>query len=56
MTAAGKRALDAAEPHWAEAQRDVSRRVGKQRLAELYALLEDIERLHPGWPATKESA
>ncbi len=56
MTAAGKRALEAAEPLWADAQREVSRRVGKQRLAELYALLDDIERLHPGLPDTKESA
>jgi DNA-binding MarR family transcriptional regulator len=55
MTAAGKRALDAAEPLWADAQRDVARRVGKQRLAELYALLDDVERLHPGRPDTKES-
>ena len=56
MTAAGKRALGVAEPHWANAQREVSRRVGKDRLAELYALLEDVERLHPGLPGTKESA
>jgi DNA-binding MarR family transcriptional regulator len=56
MTAAGKRALDAAEPYWADAQREVSRRVGKQRLLELYAILEDVERLHPGRPDTKGSA
>jgi DNA-binding MarR family transcriptional regulator len=55
MTAAGKRALEAAEPLWADAQREVSRRVGKQRLAELYALLDDVERLHPGLPDAKES-
>jgi DNA-binding MarR family transcriptional regulator len=56
MTAAGKRALNAAEPYWIDAQREVSRRVGKQRLAELYALLEDVERLHPGRSDTKEPA
>jgi DNA-binding MarR family transcriptional regulator len=56
LTTAGRRALEDAEPHWAEAQREVVRRVGKQRLAELYALLEDVERLHPGRPATKVSA
>jgi DNA-binding MarR family transcriptional regulator len=55
MTAAGKRALAVAEPHWADAQREVSRRVGKQRLAELYTLLEDVERLHPGLSGTKGS-
>ena len=47
LTAAGRRALDEAEPCWAEAQRDVARRIGKPRLDQLYALLEDIERLHP---------
>jgi DNA-binding MarR family transcriptional regulator len=56
MSAAGKRTLDIAEPHWTDAQREVSRRVGKQRLAELYTLLEDIERLHPGLPDTRGSA
>lgn len=56
ITGAGTRALDTAEPRWADAQREVSRRVGKDRLAELYALLEDVERLHPGLPGTKESA
>lgn len=55
MTAAGKRALDAAEPHWTDAQREVSRRIGKQRLAELYGLLEDVERLHPVLSDTKGS-
>ena len=55
ITPGGTRALDAAEPRWAEAQREVSRRVGKDRLAALYALLEDVERLHPGLPGTKES-
>jgi DNA-binding MarR family transcriptional regulator len=47
LTAAGRKALDAAEPCWAEAQRDVARRIGKPRLDQLYALLEDIEQLHP---------
>ena len=56
MTAAGKRAVDVAEPHWADAQREVSRRIGKLRLAELYTLLEDVEHLHPGLPGTKGSA
>ena len=47
LTAAGRRALDAAEPHWSNAQRDVSRRVGPRRLATLFSLLETIEQLHP---------
>jgi DNA-binding MarR family transcriptional regulator len=47
LTSAGRKALDAAEPRWAAAQRDVARRVGKPRLDQLYALLEDIEQLHP---------
>lgn len=51
LTAAGKRALDAAEPHWVETQQRVSRSVGRSRLAQLHALLADIERLHPDSPA-----
>ena len=56
LTSAGRRALQAAEPHWSNAQRDVSRRIGGKRLAELFSLLEDIERLHPARPATKDPA
>ena len=56
MTAAGKRALEAAEPRWEEAQREVSHRVGKQRLAQLFAMLEDIEHLHPGRLASEDAA
>lgn len=56
ITANGTRALGVAEPHWADAQREVSRRVGKERLDKLYALLEDVERLHPSLSGTKESA
>ena len=54
LTAAGRRALDAAEPHWSNAQRDVSRRVGPRRLATLVSLLETIERLHPARPDSKD--
>lgn len=56
MTAAGKRALEAAEPCWADAQREVSRRLGKERLANLCTLLEDVERLHPGFTGTQGPA
>jgi len=47
LTDAGKAALAAADPQWTQAQRDVTRRVGGSRLEQLYALLEDIEALHP---------
>ena len=53
LTAAGRQALDAAEPHWAQAQRDVARRIGKSRLDQLYTLLEDVERLHPSHASAK---
>ena len=56
LTAAGRDALDAAEPHWAHAQREVARRIGKPRLDQLYALLEDIERLHPSLPVPSAAA
>lgn len=56
LTAAGTRALEAAESRWSAAQRDVSRRIGSKRLAELFALLEDLERLHPALPEAKDSA
>lgn len=55
LTAAGRNALAAAEPRWAEAQRDVARRLGKPRLDQLYALLEDIERLHPSRTPARSS-
>jgi DNA-binding MarR family transcriptional regulator len=47
LTVAGRRALAAAEPHWAQAQREAARRVGSERLRELLGLLADLERLHP---------
>lgn len=56
LTSAGRSALAAAEPHWAHAQRAVSRRVGEDKLATLYALLEDLERLHPALRDSGNSA
>jgi len=47
LTRQGKAALAAAAPHWEKVQRDVARRVGANRLDDLYALLLDIEALHP---------
>jgi DNA-binding MarR family transcriptional regulator len=53
LTPAGREALNEAERRWARAQRDVARRIGKPRLDQLYALLGDIERLHPTFHASK---
>lgn len=55
MSPEGRHLLESAERHWAQAQREVSRRLGRQRLADLYGLLDDVERLHPGLPGSKES-
>jgi DNA-binding MarR family transcriptional regulator len=48
LTAAGQSALDAAGPYWKQAQAEVTRRVGAQRLDMLIGVLEEIESLHPG--------
>jgi DNA-binding MarR family transcriptional regulator len=47
LTAAGRRALAAGEPHWAIAQERVARRVGRERLDALYATLRELEALRP---------
>lgn len=53
LTPAGRKALADAEPQWARVQRDVARRIGKPRLEQLYALLGDLEQLHPTLIASK---
>jgi len=47
LTRKGIAALAAAAPHWDRVQRNVARHIGAKRLNELYALLLDIEALHP---------
>ena len=47
LTRQGIAALAAAAPHWERAQRDVTRRVGRERLDGLYDVLRDMEALHP---------
>jgi DNA-binding MarR family transcriptional regulator len=47
LTARGASALRRAEPLWARAQEDVARRVGKARLRSLFAILDELESLHP---------
>ena len=47
ITAKGAAALRRAEPYWKQAQEDVARRVGKQKLDALIAILGELESLHP---------
>ena len=47
LTRQGMAALAAAAPHWERAQREVTRRVGRERLDGLYDVLRDMEALHP---------
>ena len=47
LTRQGVAALAAAAPHWERAQREVSRRIGRERLDGLYEVLLDMEALHP---------
>ena len=47
LTAAGRNALEEAEPHWSAAQARVAQRIGRDRLDALYALLAELEALHP---------
>ena len=47
LTAAGRRSLARAEPHWQAVQRQVAARIGAGRLEALYDVLLDLERLHP---------
>jgi DNA-binding MarR family transcriptional regulator len=43
----GSAALRAAEPYWLRAQKDVARRIGRDRLEALIVTLHDLEALHP---------
>ena len=47
LTRQGVAAIAAAAPHWERAQREVAGRVGRDRLGDLYAILLDMEALHP---------
>ena len=47
LTRQGIAAIAAAAPHWERAQREVARHVGRDRLGDLYAVLLDMEALHP---------
>ncbi|MEP7208343.1 MAG: MarR family winged helix-turn-helix transcriptional regulator, partial [Casimicrobiaceae bacterium] len=47
ITAAGKAALRAAQPHWERAQAEVAKRLGNAKLETLIATLGEIESLHP---------
>ena len=47
LTRQGIAAIAAAAPHWDRVQREVARHVGRDRLDDLYAVLLDIEALHP---------
>lgn len=47
LTRQGIAAIAAAAPHWERAQREVAERIGHDRLDHLYAVLLDMESLHP---------
>ena len=47
LTRQGEAAIAAAAPHWQSAQRQVTRCIGRDRLDNLYAVLRDMETLHP---------
>ena len=47
LTAAGRRAVREATPHWREAQRAVAKRIGTEKLAALISTLHELEALHP---------
>jgi DNA-binding MarR family transcriptional regulator len=47
LTRQGVAALAAAAPHWERAQREVTRRIGRERLDGLFDVLLDMEALHP---------
>jgi DNA-binding MarR family transcriptional regulator len=51
LTAAGRRSLATAEPHWLAAQQAVARHIGSNRLRTLYTLLAELEALHPAPPS-----
>jgi DNA-binding MarR family transcriptional regulator len=54
LTAAGRRELRTAEPHWARVQDHVVERVGADRLALLVDALAELEHLHPHATATED--
>ena len=47
ITRSGRKALQAAGPHWQRAQADVARRLGPKRLDALIEMLGELESLHP---------
>jgi DNA-binding MarR family transcriptional regulator len=47
LTAAGRAAIRAAEPHWQRAQAEVATALGTDRLDAFIATLAAIEKLHP---------
>ncbi|MEP7207784.1 MAG: MarR family winged helix-turn-helix transcriptional regulator [Casimicrobiaceae bacterium] len=47
LTAGGRRAVRLAAPHWQQAQREVARKLGPERLQSLIATLGELESLHP---------
>jgi DNA-binding MarR family transcriptional regulator len=47
LTRDGIAAIAAAAPLWDRVQREVARHVGRERLDDLYAVLLDMEALHP---------
>jgi DNA-binding MarR family transcriptional regulator len=47
LTRLGRARLAAAKPAWDRAQREVSRRLGSPKVANLIGLLQDVEALHP---------
>jgi DNA-binding MarR family transcriptional regulator len=47
LTRQGTAAIAAAAPHWERAQKEVARHIGRDRLDGLYAVLLDMEMLHP---------
>ena len=44
----GSAALRTAEPYWMRVQKEVTKRVGADKLDALVAMLHDLEALHPG--------
>jgi DNA-binding MarR family transcriptional regulator len=55
ITIRGQRVLAQAQPCWEDAQAEVRRRVGGDRLDALYGVLADLERLHPGAPVQRRT-
>ncbi|HEX4883834.1 MAG TPA: MarR family winged helix-turn-helix transcriptional regulator [Casimicrobiaceae bacterium] len=47
LTAGGRQALAAAQPHWRGVQARLAERIGSDRLDALYGVLQDLEALHP---------